>query len=304
MNDKEGDNRLISATSLAKEVNTSSCDMFDKLEKHGLISRNGNGWDLTTFGISKGGVYKQGTKINRYIAWPVSITHELEKIKEIENYGLITATSIGKHFDMSANRINSILSELGWIKKHEKTGWHVTETGKRLGGVQAKHTTSGVPFVRWTETIKNNEILVANIRQAGGDVTQVNEEEFHNINASNSLEFRDKFPPHYRAKDGHLVKSKAELIIDNGLYDYKIVHAYERKLTVEEGLYCDFYIPTNNVYIEYWGLEEEKYLSRKKRKLEIYSKYDLKLIQLYDKDVTNLDDILPAKLLDFDIVIG
>jgi hypothetical protein len=36
-------------------------------------------------------------------------------------------------------------------------------------------------------------------------------------------------------------------------------------------------------------------------KLEIYKKYNLKLIQLTDKDVQNLDDTLPRLLLEFGI---
>jgi hypothetical protein len=78
----------------------------------------------------------------------------------------------------------------------------------------------------------------------------------------------------------------------------EIVHAYERKLPVEEELYSDFYIPTGKVYIEYWGYENDaKYLARKKAKQEIYAKYNFNLIELEDKDVQNLDDILPRLLL-------
>ncbi|MDD5288545.1 MAG: hypothetical protein PHY28_05480, partial [Dehalococcoidales bacterium] len=86
------------------------------------------------------------------------------------------------------------------------------------------------------------------------------------------------------------------------LYDSEVLHAYERKLPVEEDIYSDFYVPSRKVYIEYWGYEDDsKYLSRKERKREIYKKYDLKLIELTDKDVQNLDDTLPRLLLDFGI---
>ena len=92
------------------------------------------------------------------------------------------------------------------------------------------------------------------------------------------------------------------MLIDNWLYMFEIVHAYERKLPVEEDVYCDFYIPTGKVYIEYWGYEnDEKYLNRKKKKKEIYEKYNLNLIELEDKDVQNLDDVLPKYLLTFGI---
>lgn len=111
--------------------------------------------------------------------------------------------------------------------------------------------------------------------------------------------FRSKFPGKFRTDDGHFVKSKAEQIIDNWLYRNKIAHAYERKLPVEEVLYCDFFIPRGKIWIEYWGFEGEKYLKRKKSKQELYKKEDKNLIELTDKDIKNLDDIFPAKLRAF-----
>ena len=92
------------------------------------------------------------------------------------------------------------------------------------------------------------------------------------------------------------------MLIDNWLYMAEIVHAYERKLPIEEDVYCDFYIPTGKVYIEYWGFENEpKYLKRKETKREIYEKYGFNLIELKDQHVQNLDDFLPKLLLKYGI---
>jgi hypothetical protein len=92
------------------------------------------------------------------------------------------------------------------------------------------------------------------------------------------------------------------MLIDNWLYMSEIVHAYERKLPVEEDVYTDFYLPVGKVYIEYWGLENDpKYAARKQEKLRIYHKYGFNLIELHDADIQNLDDILPKKLLMFGI---
>jgi len=67
------------------------------------------------------------------------------------------------------------------------------------------------------------------------------------VNASiQSDGFREKFEAKHRTQDGHYVRSKAEMIIDNLLYQYGIVHAYERKLPIEEDVYSDFYIPPGN----------------------------------------------------------
>ena len=112
-------------------------------------------------------------------------------------------------------------------------------------------------------------------------------------------DFRSKFPAKFRTDDGHVVRSKAEQIIDNWLYHNKIVHAYERRVPVEEELYCDFFIPRGKVWIEYWGSEDEKYLKRKNLKKELYKKNEKNLIELTDKDIKILDDIFPPKLRAF-----
>ena len=270
MNTGNANIKLQSTTRLAKELKISSNELFSKMEANRLITRNGKIWELTPKGKAKGGVYKKGVNIDRYIAWPSSITSEINEISEVDSHSLITATTIGKSFNIPATRINSIISELGWIKKDAINGWHVTELGKNVGGVEEKHTTSGVPYVRWASTIIKNRILIDNVRQASGEATLINKEESRKENDSESVGFREKFPAQHRSKDGHQVRSKSELIIDNFLYDAKIVHACERKIPIEEEMYCDFYIPTGKVYIEFWGLDEDTYLARKKKKLESY----------------------------------
>ena len=83
---------------------------------------------------------------------------------------LLTSTMIGKSFKISANRTNSVLSELGWIEKAIK-GWQITKAGIALGGVQAKDRMSGIPYVRWPEAILDNKILIANIHEFSGKLS-------------------------------------------------------------------------------------------------------------------------------------
>lgn len=112
--------------------------------------------------------------------------------------------------------------------------------------------------------------------------------------------FRDKFKATIRAEDGHMVRSRAEKMIDDWLYHKGIVHAYERRVPIEEEVYCDFFIPIGQkVWIEFWGLKEEKYLKRKELKKQFYKKHNKHLIELTNKDIENLDDILPIKLRPF-----
>jgi hypothetical protein len=299
MTEKPTPRKEYSATSLAKELGWSSQEVFQKLQAIKYVIRSGDSWELTASGREKGGTYKEGT-YGRYISWPDFILKELQGNYSDHEERSITATAIGKIFDIPASRINSILSELGWIIKDIK-GWQITELGKRLGGTQSRDLTSGVPYVRWPESITKNRLLGNSVAEAKGETTDDNTQPA--TTGHDSVEFRDKFKPECRAQDGHYVRSKAEVIIDNWLYVSKTVHAYERKLPIEEDLYCDFYIPTGKVYIEYWGLEDDKYLARKEKKLDLYKKYNLKLIQLTDKDVLNIDDVLPRRLLEYGIII-
>ncbi len=56
------------------------------------------------------------------------------------------------------------------------------------------------------------------------------------------------------------------------------------------------------MYIEYWGYDNEpKYLARKKKKQDLYAKYGFKLIELTDKAVQNLEDVLPRLLLKYGV---
>jgi hypothetical protein len=298
-NDKNETGRELSIQALAEAMGKTPLALFQQLTEMGLIVNNNNTWELTAAGKGKGGVIK-GDNFAKYIALPESLKKELEKGPQDTGRQTITATAIGKHFEKPADRINSMLSELGWIKRDIK-GWQATELGLRLGAVQSKDKTSGVPYVRWPESILFNKFLINSINEAKGDTSTAIPVQTDDT-GKDIVGFRDKFEAKNRTKDGHYVRSKAELIIDNWLYEEELVHAYERKIPVEEDIYSDFYLPAGKVYIEFWGLENDpKYSARKVKKLEIYKKYGLKLIQLTDKEVQNLDDIFPRLLLEFGI---
>lgn len=288
--------KLISTTAVAKSLQMTTKDVFAALVERGLIENSDGNWLLTPEGQSQGGEYKDSDRFGKYIVWPETICAMLssQPVADV----LITSTTIGKHFELSANKMNYILSELGWIKKSLK-GWLITEQGKKIGGVQSEDRKSGIPYVRWPEGIVASRSLVDSIAHVKGTAEQPTESDSKQENA---VGFREKFEAKHRAADGHFVRSKAEMLIDNWLYMAEIVHAYERKLPIEEEMYCDFYIPTGKVYIEYWGYEnDQRYLARKKEKLELYERYAFNLIQLEDKDVQNLDDVLPRLLLKFGV---
>lgn len=290
----------ISTSALANELDIKSSDLFEKLKSLGWIERKNDKWVLTDLGKQKGGQTRTNPKFGEFVVWPENIS--IENGQQKEKPKLLNATAIGKHFEISSQRLNLIFSELGWIEK-DIAGWQITKLGKGLGGRQFEHETSGGTYVLWPDNILNNKNLTSVFKEVSiieQPAPQTTKEPPKTTNDN----FREKFPATLRTKDGHMVRSRAEVIIDNALYDYKLAHAYERKLPIEEDLYSDFFIPSENVYIEFWGMEDDpKYAERKKAKIEIYKKYDFKLIELNDSDISNLDDHLPKKLLKFNIKV-
>lgn len=217
----------------------------------------------------------------------------------------LSSTRIGKHFGLSSVKINLMLAELGWIERYVK-GWVPTDRGNALGA-NVREMRNGTPFVVWPESILKNIALRESVGQQSAGSEPSPAVPCGNtppgIGRDASTEFRSKFPATFRTQDGHMVRSRAEVLIDNWLYMQGIVHAYERRLPIEEECYCDFYLPGGKgVYIEFWGRDSDpKYRERKAVKQAIYSKHGLRLIELGDAEIERLDDVLPRMLLKFGI---
>lgn len=304
----------ISTSALANELDIKSTELFDKLKILNWIERKNDKWGLTDLGKKKGGQIRNNPKFGEYIVWPKNINIDNEQQKESSK--LINASAIGKHFAISSQRLNLILSELGLIEKDLAAGWEITKLGKSIGGKQFEHETSGANYVLWPENIIENKRLLEVFKENSTDQTQMqasavlSQQQDTQVSYINKDNFREKFEAKHRTIDGHYVRSKAEMLIDNWLYQYGLVHAYERKLPIDEDVYCDFYIPSGNgrpqaVYIEFWGLENDsKYNERKNKKIEIYKREGLSLIELTDADLQNIDDILAKKLRQYKVPIG
>ena len=106
----------------------------------------------------------------------------------------------------------------------------------------------------------------------------------------------------YTCNDGHAVKSKSELAIDNYLFGEKIAHSYEAAIPIdaapEHDLHPDFYLPDRDIYIEHWGFDESntKYTETKKYKIEKYKELKLTIICTTEKDMNNIQASLSRKL--------
>jgi len=295
----------LSTSSLAKEMDVPGKELFEKLHGLGLITRNGEKWVLTDLGRSKGGQTRTNPKFGEFIVWPEDINFDQGNGRGKS----LNATAISKELGISPQRMNLIFAELGWQEKHT-AGWTVTKIGSSIGGRQMEHE-SGSLYAIWPSAILENKRLLDVVRPQEQPAAPASITTSPQTNPNSApANFRDKFEARLRTLDGHFVRSRAEVIIDNWLYHYGIVHAYERKLNIEEDCVCDFYIPQgagrpHAVYIEFWGLEDDpKYADRKKKKLELYRKHEIALIELNGTDIDNLDDILARKLLKYNIKVG
>lgn len=240
----------------------------------------------------------------------VATTAEKVDVDKTKQINFLTSTTLGEKFGIESRKLNQVLSELGWIERSKK-GWIPTTQGNKLHAESRESRQSGVPFVMWPEAIVTSKILANSVQELLGGKGEESKIKLENAPAEvkdeKQVGYRDKldkFKPTHRATDGHQVRSRAEMLIDNWLYFSGIVHAYERLLPVEEELYCDFYVPAGKVYIEFWGLENDpKYKERKDKKKEIYKKYGFNLIELNDEHIQNLDDFLPKMLLKFNVIV-
>jgi len=116
----------------------------------------------------------------------------------------------------------------------------------------------------------------------------------------------DSYEGVYKCDDGHVVKSKSELIIDNYLFERGIPHAYEKAFPIDANpahdLYPDFYIPSFNgvddIYLEHWGFNENnvKYWKSKKYKIDKYIAQGITLICTNEKDMSDPKTALKRKL--------
>lgn len=105
-------------------------------------------------------------------------------------------------------------------------------------------------------------------------------------------------PKDLRARDRHPCNSVSEIIVDDWLFKNGIPH--QRECLYPERKYCcDFVV--DNIFIEFFGLAnissiDLDYPKIMKKKRKLCKKYNISLIELFEKDLYNLDQSLGEKL--------
>lgn len=109
----------------------------------------------------------------------------------------------------------------------------------------------------------------------------------------------------FTCSDGHIVKSKSEMIIDNYLFEHKIPHAYEKALPIDgnkdHDLHPDFFLPTfddgKGVYLEHWGYDNNiQYIKSKNYKKSKYKELGVTVICTNENDMMDYQSSLERKL--------
>lgn len=104
-----------------------------------------------------------------------------------------------------------------------------------------------------------------------------------------------------KCDDGRKVRSRAEAMISNWLYKEKIRSVYEKTIYYTENeenktLHPDFYLPDNDLYIEYNELTNKPYLKSKECTKKIYESLGLKVFIMTEKDLQDIEACLKPLL--------
>lgn len=106
--------------------------------------------------------------------------------------------------------------------------------------------------------------------------------------------------------DGHQVKSQGERIIDDFLFNNRIVHSYSPTVTeidinTEQSIEADWFIPilssNKGIYIEYWGMNTKDYIENKNRKKEQYAKHNIPYVQIEKEEPFEDIRMLEARII-------
>ena len=101
-----------------------------------------------------------------------------------------------------------------------------------------------------------------------------------------------------RTADGVAVQSKGEKRIADWLTANGIPYEYDERFRIVEDttIRPDFYLRDFDLYIEYWGMDTDRYNANRRKKQELYQREGRKLISLSREDDRHLEDRLLERL--------
>jgi hypothetical protein len=113
------------------------------------------------------------------------------------------------------------------------------------------------------------------------------------------LEIRKKWGTglRFKTKSGIRVRSKAEKIIADFLFDNRITFVYEPILSLGRFYVVpDFLLTDHNLCIEHFGLESRQYQESAQSKLERFRQFKIPVICTYAAEEPDIEEVLTKKL--------
>ncbi len=124
-----------------------------------------------------------------------------------------------------------------------------------------------------------------------------------------SNEFRRK---RYSLSEDAVVTKRGEEerwdIADYGGRETYVIEKVRRKLSIYKKaripMWCDWYLPDQDIYVEYWGMMDDAgYQRTRTRKIEEYNRLQLKLLSIESDNLDNLDETLREKFREFGVML-
>ncbi|WP_372809528.1 hypothetical protein [Litorivivens sp.] len=278
----------VSTTALAKALEVPVQQLFGTLKDYDWIRKVADGWALTPKGEFEGGEYRNSKRYGRYIVWPVSL-EEHPMLRALEDNKMLSGAALGQPHGLSGRAVNRVLAELGW-QRRDAHGWMLLPSGKQQGGVQLENRQSDMLYVLWPETVTDNSVLKRRLQEVACAGSR---------DMENDLFAGEKGVV---SIDGHTHERSELQKICQWLYLAGVLHATRRTLPVEENLVADFFLPGQQVYIDFWATDASPTsLKAQMRRAEIYKKLGLNSIELHPEDIEQLDDVMPRQLLKYGV---
>lgn len=281
-----GSAHKLSTSALAKALDLPLNQLFATLKDYGWIRKLDDGWALTGKGEFEGGEYVHSKRFGRYIVWPESLL-EHRLLTGLEANRRLGAVQLGRRFGITPREFNRVLAERGLLEPGT-LGWRLSARGERMGGVECDSDHSGLPYTLWPETLLDESDVAAALAFA----------QSLKAAAEGGAE-RDLFghESRFESLDGHCLQSLGELMICHWLYLAGLPHACGRSLPGGGELRADFYLPQQQLYIEYLGDERAAAtLSATLARLEWYRQQQWPVIEVRPEHLPQLDDYLTRAL--------
>ncbi|MBI2655134.1 tetratricopeptide repeat protein [Candidatus Woesearchaeota archaeon] len=119
------------------------------------------------------------------------------------------------------------------------------------------------------------------------------------VKTSEIMERMESSEPTYKAKTGHLVRTRAEMMIANFLFDNNLLFQYNNAATWadKDDFRASFYVPKLDLYIDHHPYDYLKeYQKVMKLKIKQYEKHKKRHVYLTSEDEKNIEESLRLKM--------